>query len=90
VGLILFWLLLVMNAEERRPEQIRFLHGLCIYLSLTMLVSYSLFSIKTAALLWFIHGSLQMASVPKVASAVRVRREVRGTGIRQGLGLRPT
>jgi putative polymerase len=62
IGVLLFWFLLVMSAEERRPEQARFLHALCLYIVLTMLVSYSLFSIKTAALLWFIHGSLQMAS----------------------------
>ena len=62
VGLTAFWVFLVLNADERTLEQSKYLHALCIYLALSMLVSYSLFSIKTAALLWFIHGSFQKAS----------------------------
>ncbi len=64
IGLVLFWLLLVLSAQVRTPAQLKYLSGLCIYLVLTMLVSYSLFSIKTAALLWFIHGSIQLISSP--------------------------
>jgi putative polymerase len=60
IGLIAFWFFLVLSAKEKTPRQIRYLHSLCIYLALSMLVSYSLFSIKTAALLWFIHGSFQL------------------------------
>jgi hypothetical protein len=40
-----------MTADERRIEQVSFLHALCLYIVLTMLVNFSLFSIKTAALL---------------------------------------
>ena len=65
IGLMAFWIFLVLSAEHRTSDQIKYLHGLCIYLSLTMIVSYSLFSIKTAALLWFIHGSLQRTAMPK-------------------------
>lgn len=65
IGVVLFWLLLVTSADERTREQAVFLHGVCIYVMLTMLVSYSLFSIKTAALVWFIHGSLQGSLPPR-------------------------
>jgi hypothetical protein len=68
VGLTAFWLFFVLNAEQRTTEQIKYLHGVCVYIALTMLVSYSLFSIKTAALLWFIHGSFQMAVTASAGS----------------------
>jgi len=68
VGLMAFWIFLVFGAKERTPEQIRYLHGLCVYFAMTMLVSSSLFSIKMAALLWFIFGSLQMDAAGRVAA----------------------
>jgi putative polymerase len=88
-GLIAFWLFLVLNAAERTPEQIRYLHALCVFLVLTLLISYSLFSIKTAALLWFIHGSFQMAGAPRTAVSARIPREQRGSAIQGQLGRRP-
>lgn len=69
VGLTAFWIFLVLNSEERTLAQIKYLHALCLYIALTMLVSYSLFSIKTAALLWFIYGSLQMSTARRKAPA---------------------
>lgn len=62
-GVLIIWLFIVFAARERTPEQIRFTHGLCIYLALTMMVSFSLLTIKTAALLWFIQGALQAGQV---------------------------
>jgi putative polymerase len=58
-GLGVAWVSIIFGAREDRPEQVRYTHGLCIYLSLAMMVSSSIFSIKTAALLWFVQGSLQ-------------------------------
>jgi hypothetical protein len=89
IGLLLFWLLLVLGADERRPDQARFLHALCLYIVLTMLVSYSLFSIKTAALFWFIHGSFQRDLTVGVATTAWPRRKVGGSAIVRGLGPRP-
>jgi putative polymerase len=80
-GLIAFWLFLVLNAAERTPEQIKYLHALCVFIVLSLLVSYSLFSIKTAALLWFIHGSFQMACAPRTSASASVAREQRGSSI---------
>lgn len=58
-GLALIWIFIAWHVSERTTEQIRFTHALCLYLTLSMLVSYSLLTIKTAALLWFIQGTLQ-------------------------------
>jgi putative polymerase len=88
-GLMAFWVFLVLNAAERTPEQIKYLHALCVFIVLTLLVSYSLFSIKTAALLWFIHGSFQMSAMPRTSAVVRASRERRDSGMRAQLGQRP-
>lgn len=87
IGLAAFWCFLVLNAKEQTPEQVKYLHAVCIYLALSMLVSYSLFSIKTAALLWFIYGSFQMASRPSPI-APRAARERVASSIHAQLGPR--
>ena len=58
-GVAAIWLFLVCASEERNPEQIRYTHALLLYFVLTMMVSYSMLTIKTAAVAWFIHGLLQ-------------------------------
>jgi putative polymerase len=59
LGVVVIWVVITFASREDTIAQKRFTHALAIYISLTMMVSYSLFTIKTAALLWFIHGSLQ-------------------------------
>ena len=78
VGLFAFWTFLTFGANERTLEQVKFLHCLCVYLALTMLVSYSLFSIKTGALLWFIYGALQFGMRTRGATlrAAEARRAI--------------
>jgi len=78
VGVVLFWLFLVLHAKEDTVAQVRYLHSICAYLALSMLVSYSLFSIKTAALLWFIFGSLQATSIFGAVPSQRQPRRARG------------
>ena len=85
VGLVAFWLFFILNAEEQTPTQIKYLHGVCVYLALSMLISYSMFSIKTAALLWFIHGSFQMASQRRMANPVRAGLARPDPGVRAQL-----
>jgi putative polymerase len=57
-GLAAVWLFicLVPRYHDRRSRI--FVHSICIYMSGILLVSYSLFSIKTAALMWFMYGYL--------------------------------
>ncbi len=86
IGLVAFWLFIVLNADERTPQQVKYLHALCAYLALTMLVSYSLFSIKTAALLWFIHGSFQKTSGQRKEETLRTTAPTCGASIRAQLG----
>ncbi|MFA5951576.1 MAG: polysaccharide biosynthesis protein GumE [Hyphomicrobium sp.] len=69
VGVILLWTAVIFASKEDTPDQARFTHALAIYLALSMTVSYSLLSIKSAALLWFIHGSLQAQSFASTRKA---------------------
>lgn len=57
VGIL--WLFITIGSRQGRLDQRRYTNAIAIYLSFTMMVSYGFLSIKTAALLWFIHGSLQ-------------------------------
>lgn len=60
-GLILLWAYIGFGTKEDTAEQVRYTHALSLYLALSMMVSYSFLTIKTAALLWFIQGVLQSA-----------------------------
>ncbi len=58
-GVLLLWLFIACSGADHTPEQARFTHALCLYISLSMLVSYAFLTIKTASLAWFIQGALQ-------------------------------
>ncbi len=58
IGTLALWCWIAFNAPTRTLRARTFVHGLLLYLALTMMVSYSLFSIKTAALSWFLLGAL--------------------------------
>ena len=56
---VALWAAIVVTASENRPDKTRYTHAVCIYIALNMMVSFALLTIKTAAVLWFIFGSLQ-------------------------------
>lgn len=68
-GLILLWAYIGFGTKEDTAEQIRYTHALTLYIALSMMVSYSFLTIKTAALLWFVQGTLQ--SLPARRSGER-------------------
>lgn len=63
VGVIVIWLFVALGLPHDSRERIIFAHAACLYLPLNLLVSYSLFSIKTASLLWFVYGYLYAQSM---------------------------
>jgi putative polymerase len=74
LGVVILWWFIVCASAEDSMEQIKFTHGICIYLVLTMMVSFSLVTIKTAALLWFVHGVLQRETrLQRAARPMRAR-----------------
>lgn len=58
-GTVLVWCSLCSLARYDNVPQRRFAHMICLYLSLSWLVSSATFTIKTAGLLWFLFGTLQ-------------------------------
>ena len=66
IATMVFWVFIACASRQETIEQKRYLNAAMLYLSLTMLVSYSMLTIKTAAILWFVHGSLQQ---PQTKSA---------------------
>lgn len=63
VGFALIWTFVIFGASEDEAEQVRFTHATAVYLSLAMMVSFAILTVKTAGLLWFIQGALQRAEV---------------------------
>jgi len=61
-GLAVLWTFIAWAPQERTREQVRYTHSICLYLALSMLVSYSFLTIKTGALLWYIQGALQIGN----------------------------
>ncbi|CAN7466932.1 hypothetical protein LJR090_003834 [Bosea sp. LjRoot90] len=69
IGVIGFWSLFIF-APERSPRAWRFKVCVATYICLLMIVSDSVYSIKTAALLWFMTGSSDAAVGAEPAKAV--------------------
>jgi putative polymerase len=67
-GTILLWGFLTLGAKQSTPTQARYLHATALWLSLFMMVSFTFLTIKAAALLWFIFGSLQREEETQIGS----------------------
>ena len=57
-GLAAIWLFVCLVPRYHDRRSTIFVHCICIYIAFNLLVSYSLVSIKTAALMWFMYGYL--------------------------------
>lgn len=56
VALIAVWLALTIPPARTSPATRRTISGMALFVSLSLPVSYSIFSIKTAAMLWALYG----------------------------------
>ncbi len=80
-GLAVVWLFICLVPLYYNRTSTVFVHSICTYISLNLLVSYSLFSIKTAALMWFMYGYLlpefgwHRPNIPKFLRARRTNHE---------------
>ena len=52
------WLWMAFGFGETTARERIFIHGIMVYFALSLIISYSAFSIKTAALMWFVFGYL--------------------------------
>jgi putative polymerase len=58
-GMLILWGLVTFGARYNTLNQIRFAHVTSVWLSLFMMVGAAFLTIKVAALLWFMYGSIQ-------------------------------
>lgn len=58
VGAIVIWGFIALGMPQRDRATIVTAHAVSLYVALLLLISYSFFSIKTAALLWFSYGAI--------------------------------
>jgi len=61
IGASVIWLAICLFPAGRHYFTRLYVHGIALFIPLTLLVSYSFFSIKIAALLWFCFGYFFMA-----------------------------
>jgi putative polymerase len=71
IGATIIWVAICFLQSPYRRMSVVLVHGITIYIALSLLISYSMFSIKTAAPLWFLYGvvRLKTALAPEVARA---------------------
>ena len=79
-GVLLLWLFIVYSGADATAEQVRYSHALCLYISLSMLVSYAFLTIKTASLAWFIQGALQHRRCSSATTRTISTRSARVSG----------
>jgi putative polymerase len=65
----IIWLAICFLQPQTNRTAIAFMNGLAIYVSLSLLISYSMFSIKTAAPLWFLYGYIRTLSYAPMVQA---------------------
>ena len=73
LGLAIFWCAICFLQATGNRRAVLLVHGVAAYVALSLLISYSMFSIKTAAALWFLFGYVRVMSTvesrqPKVLS----------------------
>jgi putative polymerase len=82
IGVIVIWCAVCLLPEGRRYFTRLYVHGIAIFVPLNLLVSYSLFSVKTASLIWFCFGYFFMNDDP-----VEVQSSTpSGAGLRTQIG----
>lgn len=59
-GAIILWSAICFLQPPTNRSAVVLMHGICIYIALLLMVSFSLFSIKSAAPLWFIYGYMRV------------------------------
>jgi putative polymerase len=80
LGFSLLWGAITFSADESTSQQKIYKNGSLLYLALTMIVSYSFLSIKTAAPIWFVFGALLSKEVSNREQPFVSRRTSRRSG----------
>ncbi len=60
IGAAVLWMAVAVALPQKDRASVFFAHMTSIYFGLNLLISYSVFSIKTAGLLWFAYGAIDI------------------------------
>jgi len=74
LGTLALWVFAAVALPQRTDAAIALTHAVCLTMALTLLVSYSFFSIKFGALIWFMYGYAYRSAERQPASAGADRR----------------
>lgn len=55
-GFVVIWMSICLLMPTNTRASVIFIHATALYVSFTLMVSFSLFSIKSAGILWFLYG----------------------------------
>jgi putative polymerase len=69
LGVALIWLCICLVPDGHDYRSRMYVHAIAVFIPLNLMVSYSFFSIKVAALIWFCYGHLYMKGSADEAEA---------------------
>jgi putative polymerase len=67
IGVAVIWLCICLVPDGHDYRSRMYIHAVCVFIPLNLMVSYSFFSIKVAALIWFCYGYVYMKSISDMA-----------------------
>lgn len=56
IGVIVLWVSICFLLPPNSRSALVVMHGICVYLALGLMISYSTFSMKSAGAIWFLYG----------------------------------
>jgi putative polymerase len=62
IGVAVIWLCISLVPAGQDYRSRMYVHAICVFIPLNLMVSYSFFSIKVSALMWFCYGHIVMQS----------------------------
>ena len=85
LGTVILWSFIACGLRQQDRPAVVTAHAVSLYFATNLMISYSVFSIKTAALVWFIYGAMQNAGVAPLQVRLPRARRLRLGGRVEGL-----
>jgi hypothetical protein len=86
VGVMVIWLAICLLPTGRSYSTRLYVHGIAVFIPLNLMVSYSIFSLKVASLIWFLFGYFFMSDYSVESSALFDARIRADAGLRARMG----
>lgn len=83
LGFIVIWMSICLLMPTNTRASVIFIHAAALYISFTLMVSFSLFSIKSAGMLWFLYGMVARQAYDAKTQSTLAQQRKRVTPRRQ-------